>query len=159
MFQYTSCSATIHPLTHTHTYQHPSYHKPIHSQRLTTYRAWELAITPMPCTATGTYSIHSLHQKSLFRIPFKPPFRSSPHFHPAGWGISETPSVFPYLLAKVELALTLEKGIRTHCPVALPIHIPCPDICAGICKERSIKVSLASLSLVLSFGQPPHFPY
>lgn len=36
MFQYTSCSATIHPLTHTHTYQHPSYHKPIHSQRLTT---------------------------------------------------------------------------------------------------------------------------
>lgn len=100
MFQYTICSTTKHPLTHTRAYRHPSHHKPIHSQRVTA-PIGHGDLLSLPCLV-----------EQLEPTPFTPSIRKAclgfPSKLPSGLlqtsslsqstcrvGVSETPSVFP----------------------------------------------------------------
>lgn len=134
MFQDTVCSTTKHPLTHTclptpqppQTHSFSKGHHPIGHGDLLSLPCLVEQLGPTPFTP----SIRKACLEFPSNLPSGLLHTSSLSQSICRVGVSETPSVFPYLRARVELALTLEKRIRTHCPVAPPIIPPQTSVLA-----------------------------
>lgn len=134
IFQYTSGSATKHPLTHTHAYQYPSHHKPIHSQRVTApIGHGDLLSLPSLVEQLGPTPFTPSIRKACLGFPSNLP---SGHLHTsslnqlAGWGSQRHPLSSPTFRPRWNWHLTLDKRIRTHCPVAPPIIPPQTSVLA-----------------------------
>lgn len=114
----------------------------------------------MAWRTTGIHSSHSLHQRNLFRVPFKAPCRSSPHFLPQsvylqGGGSRKHPLSSPTFRPGWNWHSLWRKGLG---PIAKPPPIIPPQTAVLAFANTDYQSLLGQSESGPVAGHPPAFP-